>query len=341
MEDKPDNTESDSLESTEPTDTTTGTAADANDNSLEGGVSASTPTDAPNSSSDTPKKTKASGGGIKQLLHRVNIYLLAFILLVVLAGSGGGMYYLSSNKKVTQDNKIKTQALSSESLKQLENTDVTVGDSKQVLTVKSNAIFGGSVLLKGDVEVAGKLVVGDQLSLTGINVAGQSTLQDVKISNDLSVSHNLAVQGLISAQGGLSVSGNTTFANLSVNSLTVSTLNFNGALTLTHHIVGGGGTPGRNAGTALGSGGTAAVSGSDTAGSININTGSGPAAGCFITVNFTQHYDGTPHVIVTPVGSAAGGLGFYITRTTSSFSVCSNSPAPGGQSFGFDYIVIG
>jgi hypothetical protein len=334
MEENKEN-DSNSLESTEPT--TPSPDAAAGSDSLEGADSASTPA----AGSSEPEKPKGGKRSLKETLRHINIYFLGFVFLVVLAATGAGIYYFSTNKKVDNANKIKSSTLSSDSLKQLENTDVTVGDSKQILTVKSNAIFGGSVLLKGDVEVAGKLVVGDQLSLTGINVGGESTLQDAKIANDLSVAHNLAVQGLISAQGGLSVSGNTTFANLSVNSLTVSSLNFSGTWNLTQHIVAGGGTPGRSSGSALGGGGTVGISGSDTAGTININTGGGASAGCFATVNFAKRYDGTPHVVVTPVGSAAAGLAYYVTRNTSGFSVCTASNPPDGASFAFDYIVLG
>lgn len=306
---------------------------------VSGGVAPAPSDGSPGGDSGGPSPKKSFGSKLRRLVRRVNIYLLGFILLLVLAGAGGGIYYL--NTKNSGGDQLKTQSLSTDSLKQLANTDVSVGDSKQVLTVQSNAIFAGSVLLRGDVEVAGKLVVGNQLSLTGINVSGESTLQDVKVSNDLAVSHNLAVQGQTTLRGNLAVTGNTTFDTLSVSRLTVSAIQVNSTLNLTHHIVAGGSTPSRSSGTALGSGGTASVSGSDTSGSIKVNTGGGPAVGCFITVNFTQNYSGTPHVIVTPVGSAAGKLSWYVNRTTSGFSVCTASTPPSGSSFGFDYVVLG
>jgi hypothetical protein len=312
------------------------------DQSADNGSSPSTSTDATPTDAKKPANNPLkSSGGIRGLVSRVNIYLLGFILLIVVVGSGGGVIYLNSNKKAATESKLKSQSLSTDSLKQLSNSDVTVGDSKQVLTVQSNAIFGGSVLLKGDVEVAGKLIVGSDLALTGINVSGRSTLQDLDVSNDLSVAHNLAVKGQVTIQNGLSVNGTTTFAGLSVQTLTVSSLVINNTLNLTHHIVGGGGTPSRSSGSALGGGGTASVSGSDTAGSIKINTGSGSAAGCFITINFTTHYSATPHVVISPVGSSAGGIDYYVNRTTSNFSVCSASNPPDGASFGFDYIIFG
>lgn len=333
MADEPKQDDSSELESPD--------AATGSDGSIDASTGQS---ETPKAADKKPAQSKnplKGGGGIRGLVSRVNIYLLAFIFLVALAGTGGGIFYLSSTKKADEKKSLETQQLSTDSLKQLSNSDVTVGDSQQVLTVASNAIFGGSVLLKGDVDIAGKLVVGDKLSLTGITVGGNSVLQDASVSNDLSVGRNLAVKGQTTMQGDLTVNGQTNFSGLSVNNLTVSSIRINGTLNLTHHIIGGGGTPSRSSGTALGSGGTTSVSGSDTAGSIKINTGSSSPAGCFITVNFAQTFNATPHVVVSPVGSSAGALDFYVNRTTSSFSVCTTSNPPDGASFGFDYLVIG
>lgn len=299
-----------------------------------------TPDSAPPVKHRRPRNPFKGGGGFRGLISRINIYLLGFVLLIAFVGSGGVILYLNSHKNDTATN-LKAQQLSTETLKQLQNTDVSVGDSKQILTVRSNAIFGGSVLLKGDVDIAGKLVVGSDLSLTGINVSGNSTMQDLGVSNDLSVGHNVTVNGQVTIQNGLSVKGTTTFAGLSVATLTVSSLSIDGTLNLTHHVVGGGATPSRSSGSALGGGGTASVSGSDTSGSIKINTGSGAGVGCFVTINFTTKYNATPHVVVTPIGSAAGAIAYYINRTTDGFSVCTASNPPDGASFGFDYIVLG
>jgi hypothetical protein len=90
----------------------------------------------------------------------------------------------------------------------------------------------------------------------------------------------------------------------------------------------------------LGAGGTVSVSGTDTAGTITINTGGSPAVGCFVTITFTQKFNATPHVVVTPVGSAGGGLNYYVNRSASDFSLCTTNPAPGGANFSFDYIAL-
>jgi hypothetical protein len=120
----------------------------------------------------------------------------------------------------------------------------------------------------------------------------------------------------------------------------VQSLQLSGDLQITRHIDAGGGTPGKSDGTALGNGGTSSVSGTDTAGTVTINTGGSPSTGCFATITFTNRFSGTPHVVVTPVGSAAGGLNYYINRSASNFSICATNSAPAGQTFSFDYIVI-
>jgi hypothetical protein len=149
------------------------------------------------------------------------------------------------------------------------------------------------------------------------------------------------VQGALALKNGISVSGNSTFTgNVTTASLTTGTLNLNGDLALTHHISAGGPTPGISRGTAAGGGGTVSLSGSDTSGSITINAGSNPPAGCFASVTFSTKFANTPHVVVTPIGSGAAGLQYYVDRTTSGFTLCTANAATAGTSFGFDYMTL-
>jgi hypothetical protein len=139
----------------------------------------------------------------------------------------------------------------------------------------------------------------------------------------------------------LNVSGNSTFSGaLSAPQITTNTLLLNGDLNLTHHITAGGPVPGVAKGNALGAGGTVSVSGSDTSGSLTLNTGGSPSAGCLATTSFARKFAGVPHVSITPVGSGAAGLSYYVNRSTSDFSVCTTNAPPAGQTFGFDYIVL-
>lgn len=281
-----------------------------------------------------PKKKKGPG-----IFARFSVYLLLFGFIVILAVMIVTITYLKSHSK--SNLKINSQDLNQSALSQLAQSDVTVGDAKQVLNVQSNAVFAGQVLVRSDLQVAGKLQVGGSLSLTGITVSGSSIFDQIQVNKNLQVAGDTALQGQLTIAKSLSVNGGGTFNGpISTPQLTAGTLQISGDLNLTHHITAGGVNPGRSNGNALGGGGTTSVSGSDTAGSITINTGGSPSAGCFITVNFAQKFNSTPHVVVTPIGSAAGGLAYYVNRNTASFSVCTNSAAPAGASFGFDYIVF-
>lgn len=276
---------------------------------------------------------------IRSLITKMNIYLLLFIFILVLA-VGIIFVGIQRNKKVESPSTINTQTLTAEELKQLTESEQKVGDPKSTLSIESNAIFSGKVLVRDSLDVAGTIKVGGSLSLPGISVSGESSFDQIK-ANNLNIVGNTSIQGQLSVQKGITSSGGASFGGpISAPMLTVQSLQISGDLTITRHIDAGGGTPGKVDGSALGSGGTVSVSGSDTAGTITINTGGGPGAGCFVTINFNQRFSGNPHVVITPVGSSAASLNYYINRNSSNFSVCTTNPPGGGQSFSFDYIAI-
>lgn len=304
-----------------------------------------TPTSPLNSSQSVaplpPPNTEKKPNFFKKFWAKMNIYLLLFILVVLVATAVVIVMTVKGRKAATTaTNTINSQGLNEQTLKQLASSETTIGSSSQILNIESNAIFSGSILVKKDLEVAGSIKVNGALALPGITVSGTSSFNQIQAST-LNLSGAATVNGTLTARNGLSVNGNGNFTgSVSATQLTTGSLQLNGDLILTHHITGGGAIPGLSQGIALGSGGTASVSGSDTSGSIAINTGSSPGAGCFATINFARAYNGTPHVVVTPIGAAAAALNFYVNRSTSSFSVCTTSPAGGGQSFGFDYLIM-
>lgn len=285
----------------------------------------------------TPEKAKLPF--FKRLLRKMNVYLLIFIFLLIVAGVIAVSVYLSSKKAENTD--VPTQTLTSDTLKQLATSDVTVGQPKQVLNVQSNAAFAGKVFIRDSLEVAGPIQVGGSINVPGITVSGNSVFEQIQINKGLNVQGDASMQGQLNVQKNLTVAGSGTFGGpLSAPSLSVNTLQLNGNLSLTRHFAVGGATPSRSNGDALGGGGTTAVSGSDIAGSININTGSSAGAGCFVTINFTTRYNTTPRVIITPIGVSAAVIDYYVTRTTSNFSVCTASAPPSNASFGFDYFIV-
>ncbi|HVW23224.1 MAG TPA: hypothetical protein VHB51_01945 [Candidatus Saccharimonadales bacterium] len=285
------------------------------------------------------KEPDGKSGGLKQTLRRFNIYLLMFLFILVIAAAIILVAYFQSKKGSVEH--IKTESLTQQTLEQVAASDATVGNNGQILNVQSNAVFAGQVLVRNGLEVAGNLKIGGTVALTNLTVNGTTQLGQLQVNQNLSVNGDTGIQGALTVAKSLQVNGGGTFSgNVTAPQITAGSLQINSDLTLTHHLISGGANPDRTGGPALGSGGTAAVSGSDTSGAITINTGSSPAAGCFLTVTFAHRYSSPPHIIITPVEAAAGGLDYYVTRTSSSFSICDSSAPPSAASFGFDYFVI-
>lgn len=289
--------------------------------------------------SSSSQRTSSSGSNFKQWFRaHFNIYLLAFIALVALSAVGGGVLYFRSS---TSQTNAPAQPLSQSDLDQLSSSDVSVGEPKHTLSVQSDTVFSGNVLVRDNLQIAGTLQVGSDLAIAGLRVTGSSTFDDVQITNSLAVTGNSSIQGQLNVQKSLQVNGGGTFLGaVSAPSVTAGSLQLNGDLNLTHHLTAGGNTPGRSNGPSIGGGGTASVSGSDTSGSVTINTGSGPSAGCYVTVNFATKFNSTPHVVISPANSSAAGLNYYVNRSTTNFSICATNVPSGGTTYTFDYIAL-
>lgn len=277
---------------------------------------------------------------IKKFFHKVNLYFLMFFLLVAVAGAITIVNYLNS-QKATPESSINSQNLSQEALKQLANTDASVGNSSQTLTIQGNAIISGQTLMRGNLNVAGNFQTGGGLQAPSLKISGDSNLGSAQI-NTLQVASNTAIEGSTTLRD-LNVAGAASFGGaLTASQITVTNLILSGNATLQvpNHIGFSGPSPSRtiNAGV-LGRGGSASVNGSDTSGTVNISTGSGTTAGCFAQINFSQAFSKQPHVIVSPVGASAGLTRYYVTRTNSNFNICTAAPAPTNQTFAFDYFV--
>jgi len=290
----------------------------------------------PNTSEPAPKPRRRS---IRERLSSVNIYLLIFVFIIVLALIIIGIAYMQSRKNSVSN--VKTQTLTQDDLRKISSTDTTIGSNQTILNVQSSAVFAGKVLIRESLEVAGNLTVGGTLGLTNLTVSGTTQLGQAQVNRNLSVAGDTAVQGATTIAKSLQVNGATNIGGaLSAPQITTASLQLSGDLTITKHIVSGGATPGKANGGALGGGGTASVSGSDTAGTVNISTGSGPPAGCFATITFATRYNSTPRVLITPVGASAGSIDYYVNRSTTNFSICTSTAPPAGASFAFDYFVI-
>jgi hypothetical protein len=284
---------------------------------------------------NTPKPPKKGVRGRFSIFN--NLYLIIFGLLVLI---GAAVIMVSLKASTPPVKTSKATSLTDQQIASLKGNTTLVGDSKQTLDVQSNSIFENQVLLRSDLNVAGSLKVGGPISIPSITVGGTGTFGQLGVNGGLNVGGDTTLQGQLTVQKNLSVTGSASFGSLNVSSLSVTSLLLRGDININQHIISSGGVPSRFNGTALGSGGTATVSGSDTAGTVAINTGGGPPAGCFVTVNFTKNYSATPHVVISPSNSSAATLQYYTNRSSTNFSVCTASAPAGGTSYNFDYIVI-
>lgn len=277
---------------------------------------------------------------IKKFFRKVNVYFLIFVLIVAVAGVIAVVNYLNSQKAPEEPN-IATQSLTQDALKQLANTDATVGSASQTLNIQGNAIIAGQTLTRGNLNVAGNFQSGGPITAPSITTSGAANLGTIQ-TNNLQVATDVAIQGKTTVRD-LNVAGTTSFSGaVTASEITVSQLILSGnaVLRIPNHISFTGPSPGRsiNAGV-LGSGGSASINGSDTTGTVNINTGGNPQPGCFVQITFAQKFSNQPHVLVSPVGAGAGQLQYYVDRNQSGFSICTNNAAPANHAFAFDYFV--
>lgn len=276
----------------------------------------------------------------KKFIRKINVYLLAFVLVFIVAGAIALVSFLNG-QKTPEEAAIDNQSLTTEALKSLANTDASVGNTAQTLTIQGSAIINGQTLARGNLNVAGNFQTGGSVTAPTITVSGAANLGDAQI-NSLQIASNTAIQGTTTLRD-LNVSGATSFSGpVTASQLTVTRLVLSGNATLEvpNHISFTGSTPSRSTNNSvLGNGGSANISGSDTAGTINVNSGNNPSTGCFITVRFNQAFTKQPRVIVSPTGAAAGRMQYYTERDTTSFKVCSASAPGANQSFSFDYLV--
>lgn len=277
---------------------------------------------------------------IKQFFRKVNVYFLVFFLLVVVSGAIAAVQYLNSQKAPVQPD-IAAQELTEDALKQLSNTNATVGDNSQTLTIQGNAVITGQTLMRGNLNVAGNFQSGGSIQGPELTISGETSLGDTQVTG-LQVEGTTAIQGNTTLRN-LSVSGTTNLSGaVTASQITVSRLIMSGNATLEvpNHIGFTGPSPSRRITPGvLGGGGSASVNGSDTTGTVNINTGNNPQAGCFVEITFRQAFTKQPHVLISPVGSGAGRTQYYVTRNTTSFSICTYTAAPANQAFAFDYFV--
>ncbi len=329
------------------------------DDSLEAGHKKSSVDEmADDSTGDTAvTAAKPKPKGLKAILGKFNIYLMLFILILVIGGAAFVVTYFMNKRE--QEIRLTTSELTEEDIEQLKTSDAIVGDPKQILTIESNAVITGKVVMRDSLDVAGALKIGGPLSLPSIRAGGEGVFGSLQ-TNDFQAAGNAAIGGILDIVGTVSMGENLTVkgtgnfggrvdiggaatinGNLNVNG-TISATGLNFANLSITRINVSGSQPGVSAGGAAGSGATASIQGTDTAGTVTINTGGGTGTGIMATVNFTGAFNSNnPHPVLTPNGPSCANVSYYVTNISANqFSIATATNPPVGTACRFNYIVI-
>lgn len=210
--------------------------------------------------------------------------------------------------------------------------------------ILSGGLAGGSgtnggVLVHPQADSATAFQVADASSnvLFGIDTTGNGAISiQARTSGTISIGtvNNLAVT-IGTAGGTLTVASPATFT---------STLTVNNNLTIGRHVLStnASGTTTIAAGAAACTSPTVSLSGSDTAGTVTITTGTGCSAGGLLaTISFASAYGAGPRVILTPAGTNGATLQYYNgTSGTSSFTIDTNTTPANSTIYKYNYIVI-
>lgn len=304
------------------------------------------PPQPPTTPTPTPPSKSTANTGWIALRHKAQVVgsVVGLFVALVLLGAGGGYFYSRSQTQVPAVPKTTITNLSAEDLAKLGQIGNNLGSSGQTLNIGADSLFRGAVNVTGDATVGGRIDGKGTANLGGLNLTGPAAGTSLNLSSNLNVAgtttiqQSLSVAGLATFTGGLNAGGNTSVNALNAASISVRNITITGPLTVAH-VTTQGPTPTFVAGPVLGAGGTASLSGNDTAGTVNINTGSGPSAGVLGTITFRAAYTGTVHVLISATTAGAANTPVYVTRTSGGFQIHAAAAPPAGSVLSFDYLV--
>lgn len=292
---------------------------------------------------------------VKKVSRRFNVYYLAFAL-VLIAGGAVTLVAMMASKKPVPIASASNQKLTTSELKQLADSNATVGGSGETLTVGGNAVLAGNVLMRSNLAVAGSVQLGGPFTAAQLSTSGSTNLANTQI-NGLQVSGSTILHGPVTVQDGLNLSGVSSFGGpITASQLTVANLTVAGVENPTNQEIIGIEIPGHvgisgttpHISTLSGLGGSASIVGSDTSGTVTMNTGGNPS-GCMVQVNFNQSFknnlNSPPNVIVSPISTQSAPIdvqAYAGSVNDTSFQICAANPAntlPAHQQFAVSYFV--
>jgi hypothetical protein len=294
--------------------------------------------------SGPPGQKMNLGSAWNSLRKRANAVgsIFALFSFLVVGGAVSGYYWAKAHTPKPQTKEPAISTLSQDEINKLNQVGANLGTAGQTLNIGANSLFRGKVDVGGNLTIGGQLNANGPVTLSSLNITGSTAATGLIVGSDLKVTgistfdKGISVNGLAAINGGLNVTGTASINALNAATIAVRTISISGPLTI-GHLATQGPAPGIVGGT-VGSGGTVSISGNDTAGTININTGTGPG-GVLASVTFRAAYPGAVHVQITPLSGGAASAGAYVTRTGGGFQIHANTP-PSGQTLSFDYLVI-
>ncbi|HRF28162.1 MAG TPA: hypothetical protein PL051_00775 [Candidatus Saccharibacteria bacterium] len=291
--------------------------------------------------------------------HKATFLGVGVVVGILALNVGILWYFINARAEQTEVDR-ENVTLSSSTLNSLGVSRNPVGTKGTELTIGPDTQFNGQVVIGGDVGIQGDLTLKNKFtapegsfttlkagkaSLSQTSINGDATATNLIARKDLTVAGETRLQGaitmnkLVTINNNLNVSGNLSVGgSFTARSFSATNLTSTGTLTVGGHIITKGTVPYFNPGSALGTTGTASLSGTDTAGTINVTLGVGGGGnGSFGSVSFRNAFSGTPKVIVSPFNKSPGE--FYVTRSSTGFTVWTSSSLSAG-SYGFDYMVL-
>jgi hypothetical protein len=288
--------------------------------------------------------------------HKATFIGLAAVIAIIAVNAAIIGFLLKKQAKTDGIASRGQVSLSSSDLSKLGINRNAIGNSGGELIVAPNAQFKGTLNVAGSTTLSGQLSLNSKISgtdasfsqlqagktsISDLNVNGDGTLSTLNLRKDLIVAGQTQLQGPVTLRQLLTVNNSVNvLGNLSVGGvLTVSTfsarsLTSTSTLTIGGHIITNGLSPSLAPGNALGSNGTAGVSGNDAAGAISINIGVGAVGGTLASIAFHNQYASVPRVVITPVGVPGEFYIFNLTSSGFSVGVASGLP-PGGYRINF------
>lgn len=302
------------------------------------------------------KAPKSGNASLNSVYRRADIMttVLTFVGAVVAAGLILGGYWFFTHSKPKTVVPTTATNLSKDQLDKLGSFfgGNSAGSGSEVLTVSSASLFTGRVAVNNDVKITGGLSVGGTTALSTLTVDSTTTLAATNVRGAFTVvgPTNLQSPAVLAAgasiNGNLTVSGNGSFGgSLSAGIINSQTISVSGTLNLAGHLAITGVNPTAAPEAGAGSGATANVDGNDSAGTVTVNTTTPqsivPTTGIqLVKVIFHTAYAKVPRVIITPATLSAGGIGYYVIKTSTYFIIATSTPVSSTTGYSFDYWVI-